>query len=76
MEQMRHLEVLDGDEGRMCVNTEWGAFGDDGSLEDLRTDIDREIDAGSLNPGQQLWVSKIQMHLFLYCLLQGFNVIP
>lgn len=53
MEQMRHLEMLDGDEGRMCVNTEWGAFGDDGALDDLRTDIDREIDAGSLNPGQQ-----------------------
>lgn len=56
MEQMRNLELLDGDEGRMCVNTEWGAFGDDGALEDVRTDIDREIDAGSLNPGKQLWV--------------------
>ncbi|CAL1616448.1 unnamed protein product [Knipowitschia caucasica] len=59
MEQMRHLEVLDGDEGRMCVNTEWGAFGDDGALDDLRTDIDREIDAGSLNPGQQLFEKMI-----------------
>ncbi|XP_072288894.1 hexokinase-2 [Eucyclogobius newberryi] len=59
MEQMRHLEVLDGDEGRMCVNTEWGAFGDDGVLDDLRTDIDREIDAGSLNPGQQLFEKMI-----------------
>lgn len=54
MEQMRNIELLDADEGRMCVNTEWGAFGDDGTLEDLRTDIDREIDAGSLNPGKQL----------------------
>ncbi|XP_035021764.1 hexokinase-2 isoform X1 [Hippoglossus stenolepis] len=59
MEQMRNLEVLDGDEGRMCVNTEWGAFGDDGALEDLRTDIDREIDAGSLNPGKQLFEKMI-----------------
>uniref|UniRef100_A0AAQ4S334 Hexokinase-2 n=1 Tax=Gasterosteus aculeatus aculeatus TaxID=481459 RepID=A0AAQ4S334_GASAC len=55
MEHMRNLDLLDGDEGRMCVNTEWGAFGDDGSLEDLRTGIDREIDAGSLNPGKQLF---------------------
>uniref|UniRef100_A0AAX7T380 Hexokinase-2 n=1 Tax=Astatotilapia calliptera TaxID=8154 RepID=A0AAX7T380_ASTCA len=54
MEQMRNIGVLDGDEGRMCVNTEWGAFGDDGALEDLRTDIDRELDAGSFNPGKQL----------------------
>uniref|UniRef100_A0AAR2LY24 Hexokinase-2 n=1 Tax=Pygocentrus nattereri TaxID=42514 RepID=A0AAR2LY24_PYGNA len=54
MEEMRNLELVEGDEGRMCVNMEWGAFGDDGSLEDLRTDFDREIDAGSLNPGKQL----------------------
>ncbi|XP_072244599.1 hexokinase-2 [Leuresthes tenuis] len=59
MEQMRNLDLLDGDEGRMCVNTEWGAFGDDGALEDLRTDIDREIDAGSLNPGKQLFEKMI-----------------
>ncbi|TKS77968.1 Hexokinase-2 [Collichthys lucidus] len=59
MEQMRNLELLDGDEGRMCVNTEWGAFGDDGALEHLRTDIDREIDAGSLNPGKQLFEKMI-----------------
>ncbi|CAB1319990.1 unnamed protein product, partial [Coregonus sp. 'balchen'] len=55
MEEMRHLELVEGDEGRMCVNMEWGAFGDDGALDDLRTDFDREIDAGSLNPGKQLW---------------------
>lgn len=59
MEQMRNLELLDGDEGRMCVNTEWGAFGDDAVLEDLRTDFDREIDAGSLNPGKQLFEKMI-----------------
>ncbi|XP_023253503.1 hexokinase-2-like [Seriola lalandi dorsalis] len=59
MEQMRNLELLDGDEGRMCVNTEWGAFGDDGALEDLRTDIDQELDAGSLNPGKQLFEKMI-----------------
>ncbi|KAM6931419.1 hexokinase-2 [Xenentodon cancila] len=59
MEQMRNLDLLDGDEGRMCVNTEWGAFGDDGSLEDVRTDTDREIDAGSLNPGKQLFEKMI-----------------
>lgn len=59
MEEMRHLEMVDGDEGRMCVNMEWGAFGDDGSLNDIRTDFDREIDAGSLNPGKQLFEKMI-----------------
>uniref|UniRef100_A0A8C3G1X9 Hexokinase-2 n=1 Tax=Cyclopterus lumpus TaxID=8103 RepID=A0A8C3G1X9_CYCLU len=55
MEELRHIDLVEGDEGRMCVNTEWGAFGDDGRLEDIRTEFDREIDRGSLNPGQQLF---------------------
>ncbi|XP_042579436.1 hexokinase-2-like [Cyprinus carpio] len=59
MEEMRHLELVDGDEGRMCVNMEWGAFGDDGALDDIRTEFDREIDAGSLNPGKQLFEKMI-----------------
>uniref|UniRef100_A0A674ANX0 Hexokinase-2 n=1 Tax=Salmo trutta TaxID=8032 RepID=A0A674ANX0_SALTR len=59
MEEMRHLELVEGDEGRMCVNMEWGAFGDDGALDDLRTDFDREIDAGSLNPGKQLFARRL-----------------
>lgn len=54
MEEMRHIDLVEGDEGRMCINTEWGAFGDDGLLEDIRTEFDREIDRGSLNPGKQL----------------------
>lgn len=54
MEELRHMDLVEGDEGRMCINTEWGAFGDDGSLEDIRTEFDREIDRGSLNPGKQL----------------------
>ena len=53
MEEVRNIETVEG-EGRMCVNMEWGAFGDDGALEDLRTDFDREIDATSLKPGKQL----------------------
>nr|XP_061796336.1 hexokinase-1-like isoform X5 [Nerophis lumbriciformis] len=55
MEELRHIDLVEGDEGRMCVNTEWGAFGDDGLLEDIRTEFDREIDRGSLNPGKQLF---------------------
>lgn len=54
MEELRHIDLVEGDEGRMCINTEWGAFGDNGSLEDLRTEFDREIDRGSINPGKQL----------------------
>jgi len=54
MEEMRHIDLVEGDEGRMCINMEWGAFGDDGALNDIRTEFDHEIDMGSLNPGKQL----------------------
>ena len=54
MEEMRHIDTVEGDEGRMCINMEWGAFGDDGALDDIRTEFDQEIDMGSLNPGKQL----------------------
>lgn len=61
MEELRNIDLVEGDEGRMCVNTEWGAFGDDGRLEDIRTEFDREIDRGSLNPGKQLYVKPMWM---------------
>uniref|UniRef100_K7GHR4 Hexokinase-2 n=1 Tax=Pelodiscus sinensis TaxID=13735 RepID=K7GHR4_PELSI len=59
MEEMRHIDLVEGDEGRMCINMEWGAFGDDGTLNDIRTEFDREIDMGSLNPGKQLFEKMI-----------------
>ncbi|XP_026134296.1 putative hexokinase HKDC1 [Carassius auratus] len=55
MEELRHIDLVEGDEGRMCINTEWGAFGDDGVLDDFITSFDREIDAASINPGKQLF---------------------
>ncbi|TSK22587.1 Hexokinase-1 [Bagarius yarrelli] len=55
MEEMRHIDLVEGDEGRMCINTEWGAFGDDGTLDDFITRFDKEIDAASTDPGKQLF---------------------
>ncbi|XP_017541603.1 hexokinase HKDC1 [Pygocentrus nattereri] len=55
MEELRHIDLVEGDEGRMCINTEWGAFGDEGALDDFITNFDCEIDAASLNPGKQLF---------------------
>ncbi|CAF1302259.1 unnamed protein product, partial [Didymodactylos carnosus] len=37
----------------VIINTEWGAFGASGSLDFIRTEIDRELDDSSLNPAQQ-----------------------
>ncbi|XP_041650622.1 hexokinase HKDC1-like [Cheilinus undulatus] len=55
MEAMRNVDLVQGDEGRMCVNTEWGAFGDDGALDDFITEFDRNVDAASRNPGKQIF---------------------
>ena len=38
----------------MLVNTEWGAFGDNGELEFIRTKWDRNVDEMSVNPGKQV----------------------
>lgn len=44
----------DSDNEYVLINTEWGAFGDNGALDFVRTDYDREIDANSINPTKQL----------------------
>ncbi|XP_054995482.1 hexokinase HKDC1 isoform X2 [Sorex araneus] len=59
MEDLSNIDLVEGDEGRMCINTEWGAFGDDGALKDIRTEFDQELDLGSLNPGKQLFEKMI-----------------
>lgn len=61
MEEMRTVELVEGEEGRMCVNTEWGAFGDNGELEEFRLEYDRVVDETSINPGHQLWVQVTSM---------------
>lgn len=53
MEEMRNIEIVEGNEGRMCVNMEWGAFGDNGCLDDIRTQYDQAVDENSLNEGKQ-----------------------
>ncbi|NWS49336.1 HXK2 protein, partial [Probosciger aterrimus] len=53
MEEMRNVELVEGEEGRMCINMEWGAFGDSGCLDDIRTEFDLAVDELSLNPGKQ-----------------------
>uniref|UniRef100_A0A914NE62 Phosphotransferase n=1 Tax=Meloidogyne incognita TaxID=6306 RepID=A0A914NE62_MELIC len=43
----------DGLPNEMCVNTEWGGFGDDGALADFLTIYDTQLDENSINPGKQ-----------------------
>ncbi|XP_073335417.1 hexokinase-2-like [Pagrus major] len=51
MEEMANVKRVEGEAGRMCINTEWGGFGDDGCLRDILTESDSEVDETSINPG-------------------------
>uniref|UniRef100_A0A3B4WFB0 Phosphotransferase n=1 Tax=Seriola lalandi dorsalis TaxID=1841481 RepID=A0A3B4WFB0_SERLL len=52
MEEMKNVKRVEGEAGRMCINTEWGGFGDDGSLRDIQTEFDVVVDQTSINPVQ------------------------
>uniref|UniRef100_A0A914D7C4 Phosphotransferase n=1 Tax=Acrobeloides nanus TaxID=290746 RepID=A0A914D7C4_9BILA len=59
MEKVSNIEKINenssSDHNEMCINIEWGAFGDDGALDFVRTKYDKIIDDGSINKGQQLF---------------------
>nr|XP_039251587.1 hexokinase-2-like [Styela clava] len=59
MEKMTNIGTIEGEEGDMCINMEWGAFGNDGSLNDIRNSYDKLVDEASINPGQQLYEKMI-----------------
>ncbi|XP_062463571.1 hexokinase-3 [Pezoporus occidentalis] len=53
MEEMRNVGTVEGNDGRMCINMEWGAFGDNGCLDHIFTTFDRMVDEKTINPGKQ-----------------------
>lgn len=62
VEKISNAEMFDGpknDKKHVLINTEWGAFGDHGALDFVRTQYDRDIDQHSLNPGQQIYEKMI-----------------
>ena len=44
---------------QVVINTEWGAFGNQGELDFILTKWDREVDRESINPGKQLFEKMI-----------------
>ena len=60
MEKVRNIPKFSGDRShkKVIVNTEWGAFGDDGKLDRdplrIRNKYDDQFDENSSNRGQQL----------------------
>jgi len=62
VESLDHVELWDGPRdgpNQVVIDTEWGAFGDNGCLDFVRTEFDREIDRQSLHPGMQLFEKMI-----------------
>ncbi|XP_074865913.1 hexokinase-3-like [Carettochelys insculpta] len=79
MEELRNVGTVPGQEGRMCINMEWGAFGDNGCLDHIVSHFDRLVDEASLNPGQQrfeklisgMYLGEIVRHVLLQLTAQG-----
>uniref|UniRef100_A0A663FH29 hexokinase n=1 Tax=Aquila chrysaetos chrysaetos TaxID=223781 RepID=A0A663FH29_AQUCH len=73
MEEMRNVGTVEGEQGRMCINMEWGAFGDNGCLDDIFTDFDRLVDEKTINAGKQrfeklisgMYLGEIVRHILL-----------
>ena len=62
LENIDAIETVDSNnrlDDQMIVNTEWGAFGDNKELDFIRTDWDKAVDSGSLNPGKQTFEKMI-----------------
>ncbi|XP_068217429.1 hexokinase type 2 isoform X3 [Palaemon carinicauda] len=62
MEKLEKVELWDGEldePHQVIINTEWGAFGDNGCLDFIRTEYDNNIDRESINPGRQLYEKMI-----------------
>lgn len=53
MAEAQQVEMVEETSGRMCVNTEWGCFGDDGTLSDVLTPYDQCVDQESSSPGEK-----------------------
>ncbi|XP_050761568.1 hexokinase-3, partial [Gymnogyps californianus] len=47
MAEAQEVETVEKTSGQMCVNTEWGCFGDDGALSDVLTPYDQRVDQES-----------------------------
>ena len=63
LEDIKNIGILDpadfpGQE-HMVINTEWGAFGDNGELDFVRTKWDKAVDDMSVNPGKQIFEKMI-----------------
>ncbi|XP_072177541.1 hexokinase-4-like [Diadema setosum] len=62
LECTEKVEMFEGERGPdnfVIIDCEWGAFGDNGCLEDVRTAFDRDIDRRTFNHGKQFYEKMI-----------------
>jgi hexokinase len=59
VEDMNFVEMYEGEKPErrpaVIINTEWGAFGNTGSLDNVRTEYDFQLDKNSRNPSKQVY---------------------
>ncbi|XP_019760184.1 hexokinase type 2 isoform X2 [Dendroctonus ponderosae] len=48
------FDDVDNGSGKVMINLEMGAFGDDGCLDFVRSEYDKDVDRNSINPGKQI----------------------
>jgi len=62
LEDIDNVGTWNGDNNEpkhVIINTEWGAFGNQGELDFILTKWDREVDRDSINPGKQIFEKMI-----------------
>jgi len=63
LEDIKNIETLKQEDfpgqEHMVINTEWGAFGDNGELNFIKTKWDENVDEMSVNPGKQIYEKMI-----------------
>ena len=63
LEDIKNIETINPEDfpgqEHMVINTEWGAFGDNGELDFVKTKWDVAVDDTSVNPGKQLFEKMI-----------------
>ncbi|TPP62298.1 Phosphotransferase [Fasciola gigantica] len=75
VERSENVQLMDDKSNEFVViNTEWGAFGEAGEFNALRTQFDKSVDTESINPGKQLfekmisgmYLGEIVRHILVY----------
>merc|ERR1712096_91480 len=63
LEDVKNIETLNSadfpGQEHMVINTEWGAFGDNGEIDFIKTKWDENVDEMSVNPGKQIFEKMI-----------------